>query len=129
MSDQSNYLTTGQMIDSLKYGEIAEAVTGFYEGSKLMRTVHDEIVFVDYIGGGESRFIITAFALYPKWKIYKNPLMTDRICENCEFIEMYSETCPVGDDDTEHLDDGLMISCKCFKGIEATEQLRERSER
>lgn len=115
--EKSQMITTGQMIDTLKYGELAECMTGFYEGSKLMRTVHDEIVFVDYIEGLERRFIITVFALNQKWMIYKNPLMTDRICENCKFVEMYSETCPAGDEDTEHLDDGLMISCKCFVHI------------
>jgi hypothetical protein len=66
--EKSQLLTTGQMIDTLKCGEIAECVNGFYEGSKLKMTDYNEIVFMD----SKDFFKLTTFAHNAKWKIYKN---------------------------------------------------------
>jgi hypothetical protein len=115
----SEHLSTGQMIDKLKVGEIAECVSdGFYEGSQLKRTSYDEIVFMD----SRDFFKLTTFAYKAKWKIIPNPMMTTSVCANCKYIELYGDNCPVTDDDeTEHFDDGIMYFCKCFKSIDATE--------
>lgn len=59
-------LSTGQMIDTLKTGEIAECVSkGFYMGTKLRMTDHNEIVFTDT----NEFFRLTTFAYSAKWKI------------------------------------------------------------
>jgi hypothetical protein len=64
----NEYLTTGQMIDTLKAGEIAEAVNGFYQGTKLKMTDYNEIVYMS----SKDFFKLTTFTHNAKWKIYKN---------------------------------------------------------
>lgn len=65
--------TTGQMIDTLKYGEIAECLTGFYEGEKVYRTDRDEIAYLNGgLDGGFEFLKMTTFAYGAKWRIYKD---------------------------------------------------------
>lgn len=61
--EKSQMRTTGQMIGEIKQRQIAECVTGFYEGSKVVRTDFDEIVFTD----SREFFKMTTFAYDAKW--------------------------------------------------------------
>lgn len=63
--EKNQMISTGQMIDTLKYGEIAECMNGFYEGCKVKRTDYDEIVFTD----GAGFLAMTTFAHSSKWII------------------------------------------------------------
>lgn len=65
--------TIGQMIDTLKDGEIAEGINGYLEGTKLQRGERAGIV---YVGGSifsnNGYFDIGPHYLSSKWKIYKD---------------------------------------------------------
>ncbi|MDB5055054.1 MAG: hypothetical protein JWM44_3104 [Bacilli bacterium] len=65
--EKSLMLTVGQMIDTIKHGEIAECINGFYEGSKVLRTDNDEIIFTD----SKDFFKMTTFAHDSKWILQK----------------------------------------------------------
>lgn len=65
MIECDQMISTGKMIDTLKHGELAECMNGFYVGCKVKRTDMDEIVFVD----GAGFLKMTTFAHSSKWII------------------------------------------------------------
>jgi len=65
--EKSQMISTGQMIDTLDRGQIAECLTGFYEGSKVIRTDLDEIVFT----GSMDFLMMTTFARGSRWILKK----------------------------------------------------------
>lgn len=66
----SKLLTTGQMIDQLKVGEIAEGVEGFFRKTQLTMTDYNEIVFVNHKDSTHNKFFkINSFTHKAKWII------------------------------------------------------------
>lgn len=65
----SKILTTGQMIDQLKVGEIAEGVEGFFRKTQLTMTDCNEIVFVNHTDSTHNFFKINSFTHKAKWII------------------------------------------------------------
>ena len=75
-------LTTGEMIDTLKVGEVAEGVHGYYQETKLRMTDYHEIVYV--IGKSSSAnnfFELNAFSHNAKWCILPNYVSFDEAME------------------------------------------------
>ena len=65
------WLTTGQMIDQLKTGDIAEGVEGFYKGTKLEKTDCGEILYLnrDKSHSINNFFELNCFTDKAKWRI------------------------------------------------------------
>lgn len=76
------FLTTGQMIDQLKPGEIAEAVKGTCNGCKVKKTEVNEIIPHNYSGNFME---LTTFAMNTMWRI------TPEFVSFNEAIEAYQE--------------------------------------
>jgi pyruvate-formate lyase len=63
----SKLLTTGQMIDQLKVGEVAVGKNGFYEGYKVKKTDYHEIVPVKK--ETNNFLVMNTFTSTTKWSI------------------------------------------------------------
>ena len=75
-------LTTGEMIDTLKVGEVAVGVDGYYQETKLRMTDHHEIVYA--IGKSSSAnnfFELNAFSHKAKWRILPHYVSFDEAME------------------------------------------------
>ena len=76
-------LTTGEMIDTLKVGEVVEGVIGgSYSGTKLRMTDHHEIVYVRGKSNARNNFFeLSSFSHNAKWCILPNYVSLDEAME------------------------------------------------
>jgi hypothetical protein len=70
----SEWLTTGEMIDRLKVGEVAEAVSGMVKGWKVEKLPADEnfgerIVWRDVLGVDRNVIQLNENVINAKWRI------------------------------------------------------------
>ena len=75
-------LTTGEMIDTLKVGEVAEGVHGYYQETKLRMTDHHEIVYARGKSSSANNFFeLNAFSHKAKWRILPRYVSFDEAME------------------------------------------------
>ena len=76
-------LTTGEMIDTLKVGEVVEGVIGgSYSGTRLRMTDHHEIVYVRGKSNVRNNFFeLSSFSHNAKWCILPNYVSFDEAME------------------------------------------------